>query len=335
MGIIAPMPRTFLFRGLADEGTEIQGEFGTGIQRMYLEMYQISACQLAYSNRDTIKELVLRLTPDADDEIALGDISEDLESLFNCIYPKLTRLSIETGQDVVGCFSLPDINLFPSLTSLSLNTYCDFDIGFFVDDASDNLTSLTIYLTKPIVRSLRGRVFPNLVCVRIRKTDITIGLYGIDAVIEAAHLPFLVAPNAEYIEAYCHSLRYRQSPQSFIPQNHSNPQLRHLIISQTTLTLSVLQQVLAHFPGLIRIGVDGIQSDEGVYLNTSDNEVSRLLTELPILSTSLRRIDFITSWTVDSLMVVAIAKLPSLRMVTIRAASEMLDEYKEEIGKSV
>ncbi|ORX69456.1 hypothetical protein DL89DRAFT_267674 [Linderina pennispora] len=335
MGIIAPAPRTLIFRDLANEDAVLRGGFSTGIQRMHLETHHSTECPIVHSNRDTVEELVLRIAPYYGEDMTEGNISDSLESLFSYTYPKLTSLSIETGQDMEGRFSLPDINPFPSLTTLSLNTYCGFDIGVIVDSVGENLTSLTLYLTDHLFKSLCGRVFPSLACVRIRETAIASGRYGIGDVVEAAHLPFLIAPNAEHIENYYHSLPFHRSLQSFIPQNHSNPQLRHLIVRKVMPTLGRFQQILACFPGLTRIGIYGVRADEGYDPTRSDSDISRLLTELPIFSTSLRRIDLQLWRNIGPHLVVAIAKLPLLRMVTIGAASNTLSQYRKEIGKPI
>ncbi|ORX66902.1 hypothetical protein DL89DRAFT_269936 [Linderina pennispora] len=335
MGILFPTPRTLIFRDLANANAVLHGGFSAGIQRVYLEIGHSFECPIVHSNRDTIEELVLHISLDLSPWQAEGDISDDLESLFCNTYPELTSLSIETGPHVVGNFHMPDVNPFPLLTSLSLNTRCDIDIGVVADDCGENLTSLTMHLTVPIFRSLRGRVFPNLKYVRIRSTDFSAASNAIGNVIEVTYMPFLVAPNAEYIENCYSLLSFGRSLPSIIPPNHSNPHLRHLIIRNIIPTLSVFQQVLAHFPGLIRIGIDGIGSDEGDSLDRSDGEISRLMAELPIFSARLRRVDLNTLLPVKPQLVVAISRLPSLRMVTIRNVTGMLSQYKEEIGKSV
>ncbi|ORX70902.1 hypothetical protein DL89DRAFT_267005 [Linderina pennispora] len=283
MGIIAPAPRTLIFRDLANED--------------------------ASSAWDTIEELVLRLTPNDGDDITIGEIADELAPLFSYPFPELTSLTIETGQDMNGNFDMPDDNPFPSLTSLSLKTYCNLDISAIIDDAGENLTSLTLYLSGPIFCSLRGRVFPNLTCVRIRNTAFSTAFNAVEDVVEAAHLPFLIAPNAEHIENCYDPFSFGQCSPFIIPQDHLNPQLRHLIIRKVMPTLGGFQHILA------RLELKGIGPDEDA--SNYFDYISMLLTELPVFSTSLRRID--------------LQKL----MVTDGTVSESLRHYKQEIDKSV
>ncbi|ORX67049.1 hypothetical protein DL89DRAFT_269487 [Linderina pennispora] len=238
------------------------------------------------ANSETVEELVLsRCTTEYLDEMAY-DCDED----HHCIYPRLTKLTINddyTSVDGVdGVESPASSHHFPSLSTLNIFTRWDSDFSFFVGNNRTMLTSLSFCLTESLLESLQGYVFPNLRRVCILESDYEISGIKAGAPIREFNLPFLIAPNAEQIECNIICNPRLITPNAIIPYRFSNPRLRHLAVDHFEPTLRELSRLLASLPQLTRLGILGIRGDLPAGTIYFDETIKTWLTilDLPALN---------------------------------------------------
>ncbi|ORX65616.1 hypothetical protein DL89DRAFT_270799, partial [Linderina pennispora] len=341
MHSIVPTPRTLICCKLLNESTTLRDGISNGVRRLYLGTNGGTGYYpIVHSNRGTVEELVIRVAVDHSHTAHRWNMPVNQDPLFSYKYPKLARLSIETRGDARKLFTRSATNRFPSLTSLSLLTFCEVDIGSLVGDRGETLTSLTMYLTESLVQSLRDRLFPSLAYVRILGSILHVFIVNDNealarAAMEVVQLPFLIAPNAEMIENYVVSGLPNLSHSSVFPDNHPHPRLQYLVLCRLSLSLSQFHQILVCLPGLTRVRLRSVVSDNGASYEYSDDEIRTLLTGLPVFSTRLRRLDFEEVVRCSAGMVIAITKLPSLRMVTVLGIPAEVGYLMDEIDKPV
>ncbi|ORX68752.1 hypothetical protein DL89DRAFT_183339 [Linderina pennispora] len=168
MHSIVPTPRTLICYKLLNESTTLRDGISNGVRRLYLghkRRYRTTTqlfIRIGALSRSLYFGLLWTIRT-----LLIGGTCLSTRIHYSATnIPKLARLSIETRGDARKLFTRSATNRFPSLTSLSLLTFCEVDIGSLVGDRGETLTSLTMYLTESLVQSLRGRLFPSLACVR-------------------------------------------------------------------------------------------------------------------------------------------------------------------------